>query len=151
MISSLQVKSARLFIVELSGAALSFTEKVMPQFVINAVQDWLKLRVNMPGTLFFAVKKSQLDSKRIFVEKRMTPQAIYHILTSTAESLGLDKLSPHDMRRTFATALLESGEDLLTVRDAMGHSSVVTTQRYDKRGKYKVKRAAQSVDDWISG
>ncbi|HQT01717.1 MAG TPA: tyrosine-type recombinase/integrase [Thiotrichales bacterium] len=99
----------------------------MPQFVINAVQDWLKLRVNMPGTLFFAVKKSQLDSKRIFVEKRMTPQAIYHILTSTAESLGLDKLSTHDMRLTFATALLESGEDLLTVRDAMGHSSVVTT------------------------
>ncbi|OYX06493.1 MAG: hypothetical protein B7Z05_04690 [Thiotrichales bacterium 32-46-8] len=116
-----------MFIVELSGAALSFTEKVMPQFVINAVQDWLKLRVNMPGTLFFAVKKSQLDSKRIFVEKRMTPQAIYHILTSTAESLGLDKLSTHDMRLTFATALLESGEDLLTVRDAMGHSSVVTT------------------------
>ena len=125
-------------------------EKVMPEFVINAVQDWLKLRGELPGPLFYSVKKSQLDGNRILVEKRMTPQAIYHILTSSAESIGLQKLSPHDMRRTFATALLEAGEDLLTVRDAMGHSSVVTTQRYDKRGKEKVKKAAVSVDNWIA-
>lgn len=124
-------------------------EKAMPRFVCDAVQNWLKLRGNTPGPLFYAVKKSHIDGKRMLIPQRMTPQAIYHILTTSAETLGLEKLSPHDMRRTFATALLESGEDLLTVRDAMGHSSVVTTQRYDKRGKDKVVRAARSVDSWL--
>ena len=124
-------------------------EKVMPKFVMEAVKEWLELRGNTTGPLFYAIRKSKIDGQRTMSMQRMTPQAIYFILTSAAEKLGLEKLSPHDMRRTFATALLESGEDLLTVRDAMGHSSVVTTQRYDKRGKEKVRKAAKSVDSWV--
>lgn len=46
----------------------------------------------------------------------------------------------HDLRRTFATRLLESGADINTVRQAMGHASIITTQRYDKRDEHGGKR-----------
>ena len=49
-----------------------------------------------------------------------------------AKSLGID-LAPHDLRRTFATRLFEMGGDANLVRKAMGHASITTTQRYDKR------------------
>ena len=45
---------------------------------------------------------------------------------------------PHDFRRTFATRLLEQGYDLREVQVLMGHESVATTERYDKRSEDKL-------------
>jgi site-specific recombinase XerD len=56
------------------------------------------------------------------------------------------KCAPHDLRRTFATAMLDNGEDLITVKDAMGHASVTTTQKYDRRGEERLRRARNSLD-----
>lgn len=39
------------------------------------------------------------------------------------------KMHPHDLRRTFATAILVNGEDLITINNAMGHASLATTQQ----------------------
>lgn len=53
---------------------------------------------------------------------------------------------PHDFRRTFATRLLEKGYDLREVQILMGHESVATTQRYDKRSEDKLyERRRQTV------
>ena len=41
--------------------------------------------------------------------------------------------------------LLDNGEDLSTVKDAMGHSSIVTTQKYDKRGEKRLQKASQRL------
>ena len=57
----------------------------------------------------------------------------------------VSSFTPHDLRRTFATQLLESGADINTVRQAMGHSSVVTTRRYDKRDEHLVEEATRKV------
>ncbi|WP_318386882.1 site-specific integrase, partial [Enterobacter sp.] len=57
----------------------------------------------------------------------------------------LEKCAPHDLRRTFATALLDNGEDLITVKDAMGHASVTTTQKYDRRGEERLRRARDNL------
>jgi site-specific recombinase XerD len=123
--------------------------KHMPTFTHIYLKDWLEVRGTARGALFYRFYRSNIDNTASMSAKRMTPQAIYHILTTTAQKIGLEFMTPHDLRRTFATALLESGEDLLTVRDAMGHTSVVTTQRYDKRGEEKVKKAAKSMDGWL--
>ena len=51
------------------------------------------------------------------------------------------KISPHVMRHSCACALLQSGVDLVTVRDLLGHESVRTTNRYT-RANMKTKRQA---------
>lgn len=46
---------------------------------------------------------------------------------------GVRPMTSHDMRRTFASTLLDEGVDLATVQQLMGHASPVTTERYDRR------------------
>jgi integrase/recombinase XerD len=50
-------------------------------------------------------------------------------------------ITPHDLRRTFATSLLDQGVDLLIVQRLMGHASPITTARYDRRGIAAAKKA----------
>ena len=62
------------------------------------------------------------------------------MMTRRAEQLGIQDFSPHDLRRTYATRLLQMGGDINIVRQAMGHASIATTQRYDRRGEDEVRR-----------
>ena len=71
--------------------------------------------------------------------------AIHQLLRARADESRVSSFTPHDLRRTFATRLLESGADINTVRQAMGHSSVVTTRRYDKRDEHLVEEATRKV------
>ena len=50
-----------------------------------------------------------------------------------------------DLRRTFATRMLDVGADISIVKEAMGHSSINTTQRYDRRGLEKVREYSRSI------
>lgn len=124
--------------------------KFMPAFCQGYVEAWLLLRGSHDGPLFTRLYKAKKSGEQLIASDRMTAQAVYFILTETAAKLGLEKMAPHDLRRTFATALLDAGEDLVTVRDAMGHASVLTTQRYDRRGLDKVKKASTRMDNWLT-
>ena len=78
-------------------------------------------------------------------DERITDQAIYYILETRQQESGIDKFAPHDLRRTFASAMLDNGEDIVTVKDAMGHASIMTTQRYDRRGDDRLRKAARHL------
>ncbi|WP_338063742.1 tyrosine-type recombinase/integrase [Xenorhabdus hominickii] len=58
-------------------------------------------------------------------------------------NINMKEFTPHDLRRTYASSLLENGEDIFTVKEALGHASVTTTQQYDKRSKKRLKEAAK--------
>ena len=67
--------------------------------------------------------------------------SIAYILRRRQEQAGTAPFSPHDLRRTTITDLLEAGEDVLTVQRLAGHADVTTTARYDRRGE-SAKRLA---------
>ena len=62
---------------------------------------------------------------------RLTRQSAWAVIHATAERAGLGgKVSPHTLRHSFATHLLDGGADVRVVQELLGHSSVTTTQIY---------------------
>lgn len=74
---------------------------------------------------------------------RLSPPAVYRILKARALEAGIMEVAPHDLRRTFATSMLDTGIDLLTLQRLMGHASLETTKQYDKRGEDAMIRAME--------
>lgn len=104
----------------------------------RALTDWLNIRGEDPGALFVAVNKSG----RMASQRNMTPKTIYNMLAKRATEAGVKSFSPHDMRRTFVSDLLDAGADITTVSKMAGHSSVTTTSRYDRRPEDAKRKAA---------
>lgn len=104
----------------------------------RAMSDWLTVRGGDPGALFVAVNKSG----RMASQNNMTPKTIYNMLAKRAIEAGVKSFSPHDMRRTFVSDLLDAGADITTVSKMAGHSSVTTTSRYDRRPEEAKRKAA---------
>ncbi|MEP8861298.1 tyrosine-type recombinase/integrase (plasmid) [Enterobacter asburiae] len=109
----------------------------MPAGTWQRLQKWVdEVRGEKDGPLFTRIRR--FDT---LTNDRLTDQAVYHVLQVRQHQAGIAKCAPHDLRRTFATAMLDNGEDLITVKDAMGHASVTTTQQYDRRGENRLKSA----------
>jgi len=107
----------------------------------QAMQDWLQVRGAGAGPLFAPIQKNG----RIIVGKGITAQAIYMMLEVRSRESGIEAVRPHDCRRTFVGGALERGIDISTVAALVGHSSVTTTQRYDRRPDAVRRAAMQAV------
>ena len=107
----------------------------------DALRDYLSVRGDSSGSLFWA----SLKSGQLLQNSSMTDQAVYARIKRCAKVAGVKTLSPHDMRRSFVSDMLDNGVDISTVAAMAGHSSVATTQRYDRRGDEAKKKAAKAL------
>ena len=103
-------------------------ERVVPigSFAVAAVNDYLVR--SRPTLLKVSTQKALFLNQR---GGRLSRQSAWNLVANTAERAGLsDQVTPHSMRHSFATHLLDGGADIRVVQELLGHSSVTTTQIY---------------------
>lgn len=104
----------------------------------DALADWLTIRGSEPGPVFLPIKKGGL----IQYGNMMTPQAVYYMLQKRATAAKVKDFSPHDLRRTFISNMLDAGADIAIIAKIAGHASINTTARYDRRPEEAKRKAA---------
>ena len=106
-----------------------------------ALRAWLTVRGDAEGPLFYSGHKGG----HLHEGQGMTPQAVRDVVVRRAKQAGVENVTPHDLRRSFVSDLLDAGADISTVAAMAGHASVQTTARYDRRGEAAKRKAAKAL------
>jgi site-specific recombinase XerD len=112
-------------IVDMRGKAGHTRTIPMPGWVKNVLDQWTQAANITSGKLFRRVHKMGKTWG-----ERLTEKAVWHVVREYAPKAGIDKLAPHDLRRTCARLCYAAGGELEQIQFLLGHVSIQTTERY---------------------
>ena len=142
-LTNLQIQNIDLNTKFLKCSGKGSKERIIPigNKACNAVKNYIKDRN-------YIIQKYNLKTKYVFIKgngKKLTRQDVYTFIRNLGK--GIDKnISPHTIRHSFATHLLENGADLRIVQELLGHSDVSTTQLYTHISKKRLKDIYFSIN-----
>ena len=109
---------------------------------LNSLLDYLKIRSQITDEnnsfLYPSLKKSSL----LHISEKKVYNTVKKYLMMISKN---EKLSPHSLRHSFATHLLENGADLMAVKDLLGHKDLSSTQVYTHISIEKMKKAYKNA------
>lgn len=102
----------------------------------EVVETWLSVRGGDPGPMFYGRNRERVSGATVAAR-----------LAGLQSRAGIKKFSPHDLRRTFVTRILEKTGDLSAAQKLAGHASSTTTARYDKRDQKTLDEVSIAIDE----
>lgn len=135
---SLNVSSINLSMGFVRVTGKGSKERIIPlgKLAIQYLEQYLQ-------TMHFKLFKPATDKDILFINHlgtRLTRQGFWKIIKKYAIEARIDKeITPHTLRHSFATHLLENGADLRSVQEMLGHADISTTQIYTHISKVRMK------------
>jgi len=124
-VESIQQREQHWVIADLVGKAGHVRTVPIPTGVKAAVDVWTPAAAITDGPVFRAIIKAG----RIWGDG-MSPKVLWDVVRAAAARAGIDKLAPHDLRRTCASLCHLAGGELDQIQFLLGHVSIQTTERY---------------------
>jgi integrase len=124
----IQPRDGRWVFVDLVGQGKRIRTVPIPPFVKVAIDTCKATARFIGGPLFRRVRRRKYPEK---TPEALSERMIWHIVIKYAREAGLvDRLAPHDLRRTCAKLCRASGGDLGQIQFLLGHAAIKTTERY---------------------
>jgi integrase len=124
-LDNLQQREEHWAIVDLVGKAGHVQTVPIPDWMKRELDEWLATAAVDRGKVFRRVNKVG----RTWGDG-MTEKSVWHIVKEAAKTIGVAKVSPHDLRRTCARLCHTSGGELEQIQFLLGHVLIQTTERY---------------------
>jgi site-specific recombinase XerD len=124
-VEAIQQREEHWVIADVNGKAGHIRTVPVPFWVEATVDHWTSSAGIANGHVFRAINKMG----RVWGDG-MTPKVIWDVVREAAHGAGIDKLAPHDLRRTCARLCYLAGGELDQIQFLLGHVSIQTTERY---------------------